>query len=404
MLFSKLIGTIISHKLVWGFPGKSDVLILDNSSKDVMLKIFSSWSISFINTRDIGNDRKEINVVVVFRSVLKVLFDMNLFDLKSYYGAYVDSYINMAQPKLLVTYIDNNRHFYSISARNESVKTMFIQNSTRYYYGALEYLAENENIRSQLKVDYMCTLGVDVGDEYYGKYIQGKIIPIGSLKNNMIPNDAVIKKHGTIAFSSQYRQDSGKGIFTDKWYSYDDYFNKPTRFIVRYLIEYAKKNGKEFFVIPCSKDNDGMEQEFKYYKKLVGEECSFSRYTYEGFDGSYYDVDSAEVLVTLDCTMGYECIARGGKNAFFPIRSYMIGQDKPYNMDFGWPREYPNEGPFWSNIPNTIVFDRILDHLFLIDDFEWKEELKSYNTDNIITYDPGNSVLQSVLEIELGKS
>ena len=393
----------LSHsKFIWVIPRKSDVLVVDNASKELMLSLFRSWSVTFINTRDMDNERKEINVICALFAIVRVICNGGIVRKEQYINYYVDSYIRMVKPKIVATIIDNNRYFYSISLRNADVKTMFIQNASRYYYGALEYLATKENARAVLKVDYMFTLGSDIANQYYSKYIQGESIPIGTLKNNMIPRNSVLMKKDTISYSSQYRANDGQGVHEGKWFTYDEYFNKPTKFIVMYLMGYAEMNEKEFFIIPCANNALRMREERRYYKDLIGKECSFSRYKYGSYEDSYHDVDRAEVSVTLDCTMGFEHVARGGKNAFFSVRSSMIGQKEPYKLDFGWPKKYPNEGPFWTNTPDTKIFDRILDYLFEIDDNQWKEKLREHNFNNIITYDFGNKKMQAVIENELG--
>ena len=394
----KILQKLIRYKLIWWVPSKSDILIIDNCHKELIMDVLDSWSVSFVNTRDSGEMKKEINMICLLFAIMKIIYHRDFRNQASYFNNYIDSYIQLVKPKLVVTTIDNNINFYTISKRNAKVKTMLIQNASRYYYGALEYLAENKNSRDSLKVDYMITLGINIGSEYYGKYIEGDVVPIGSLKNNMIYCDNVLKKSNTIAFASQYRTDIGEPVFTGQWFSYDEYFNKPNRFVVMYLMDYAKKNGKEFVIIPCANDSTKMKEELEYYKELTGEECLFSRYRYGNYKESYCDVDSVEVLVTIDSTLGYECVARGGKNAFFHVRSNIIGQDEPYRTDFGWPKEYPDVGPFWTNLPDVNIFDRILDYLFQINNDDWSEELIKYDFDNIITYDRGNSRLLSVLD------
>ena len=45
-------------------------------------------------------------------------------------------------------------------------------------------------------------------------------------------------------------------------------------------------------------------------------------------------------------------------------------------MRHGYPAEYPDDGPFWSNIPDPKIFQRIMDHLFSIYEEEWNMELE----------------------------
>ena len=71
-------------------------------------------------------------------------------------------------------------------------------------------------------------------------------------------------------------------------------------------------------------------------------------------------------------------------------------------LSYGWPEEYPDEGFCWSNQPNTAVFKKIMDHLFSISDDEYIAQLSATGFDEIMTYDPGNNLLKSILDKELG--
>ena len=114
---------------------------------------------------------------------------------------------------------------------------------------------------------------------------------------------------------------------------------------------------------------------------------------------SYQAVDSAEIVVSTDSTLGYESIARGKKTAIFSIRSTLLEMS---DCAYGWPADYPDEGPFWTNKPDSDIFIRILDYLFEVSDEQWKKDVESTNFSSLMEYDPGNTIFQSILEKELG--
>ena len=72
------------------------------------------------------------------------------------------------------------------------------------------------------------------------------------------------------------------------------------------------------------------------------------------------------------------------------------------NRDFGWPEDLPDEGPFWTNKPAPDRYARILDYLFEIDDVQWQKDVESINFSSQLIYNPGNTILKSTLEKELG--
>jgi surface carbohydrate biosynthesis protein len=106
------------------------------------------------------------------------------------------------------------------------------------------------------------------------------------------------------------------------------------------------------------------------------------------------------VVVSIDSTLGYESASRGKKTAIFSIRTHLMSVAA---LNYGWPGTYPDEGPFWTNCPNPVVFERILDHLFVANDEQWHAELAEHGFASVMTYDPGSTVLQSVLRKELGE-
>ena len=69
----------------------------------------------------------------------------------------------------------------------DNIKTLFIQNGLRSY--SIDVFRELDTLNSDTKstffVDYMLTFGSTIG-ELYSRYIKGNIVPIGSIKNNLI--------------------------------------------------------------------------------------------------------------------------------------------------------------------------------------------------------------------------
>jgi len=100
---------------------------------------------------------EKINVPVLLISFFK----------KERASAYIDCFIEKVQPRLIVTFIDNNPSFYSISDRHPEIKTLFLQNGIRSYHtDVFEILDRKGTKKESLKVDYMMTFGKRIGAEY----------------------------------------------------------------------------------------------------------------------------------------------------------------------------------------------------------------------------------------------
>jgi surface carbohydrate biosynthesis protein len=166
-------------------------------------------------------------------------------------------------------------------------------------------------------------------------------------------------------------------------------------------VTYAAARGKSLVIVPCAahRGRAAADREREYYERLLGASCQFSEW--REMSSAYDAIDRAEVTVSIDSTLGYESIARGNKTAMFSIRSRLL--EVP-GLTYGWPEEWPDEGPFWTNLPDPAIFERILDHLFSLDAQQWRAERDRSGFASIMIHDPGNTILQSILHQALGEA
>jgi surface carbohydrate biosynthesis protein len=371
----------IFSKKIWSWPRKSEVLIFDGVNKDILLEYVEPWHPEVLYVRG-----EQTNMMVLLKSLLRRGRGIE---------SYIDCFIEKVQPRLVVTFIDNHSGFHSISGRHRGVKTLFVQNGLRAPE-FFERLANRKSLGDSLKVNYMMTFGNCVGDEYT-KYIQGCVVPMGSVKNNLIPKVQTHQK-AVLAFVSQWLE---KGLFMgDTFYSQEEFCRQTDLLIVQSLVRYAEENNKRLMIIPRHlKGSDLREMEEDYFRGLMMDNKKPKFFDKPGYYSNYQAIDSVEVAVMADSTLGYESIARGNKTAIFSIRGTLLGVE---GFGFGWPRDSPNEGLFWTNNPDLDSFMRILDYLFTVDDMQWKEDVESTNYSSLMVYDPGNSILKATLEKELG--
>jgi surface carbohydrate biosynthesis protein len=382
----KLLGFIsyfLRAEKCWYWPRLSDVLIYDACNQDVLLEYLHPWRPEVLHVRG-----EQINVRVLITSLFRGGKKSN---------AYVDCFIERVHPRLIVTFIDNSLSFLKISQRHPEIKTLFIQNGLRGYYADIFETLDKMGAGqlSGLKVDYMLLLGSVIGAEY-ARYITGAVVPMGSIKNNLVHKTQLLQRD-VIAFASQWNKD---GFYMGNiFYTQEEFFGRADRPIVQCLAHYAKSKKKRLVIIPRNtKHGDLRAQEEAYFRELLGDdECIFIEP--QGLYPSYQALDAAEVVVAVDSTLGYESIARGKKTAIFSIRSNLLGIQ---GLTYGWPSDFPVEGPFWTNYLDIDAFVRILDYLFEVDDVQWRKDVEATNFSSIMIYNPGNSILQSIFEKELG--
>jgi surface carbohydrate biosynthesis protein len=382
------ISRLIGIKKNWRRPKKAKVLIFDvgrnNAYDQEFEKVLMPYSFEVLPLFE-----QELNIPV-FLASLCIMGKLK----KNYY----DSYIRMVSPGLVVTYIDNNLDFYSFSFRHPKIKTLFIQNGVRGYFADIFEVLDKDKGGTCLSVDYMLTFGSAIGAEY-SKYIKGQIVPIGSFRNNAVP---VSKKKikGTLAFVSQFRDTIGfnmGGIF----YSFEKFW-AAEEIIIPFLLEFANKKGLDFFIIPSTghyKNPTLLEREKKYFNGIAGRECQFSNWY--SYCSSYDAIDSAEVVVAVDSSLGLESIARGTKTAIFSIRSTLCSLLEPPFLNFGWPGKFRDAGQFWTNNPDLEVFKKILDHLYTVSEEDWFRGLNEERFADVLRYDPGNKIARDIISSEL---
>jgi len=311
--------------------------------------------------------------------------------------SYVDCFIALVKPKLVITYIDNSLSFFSISHRHPKLKTMFIQNGTRGYLGDIFEKLDREKNKNNLKVNYMMTFGRNISLKYK-KYLAGETISIGSLRNNEAPLKKINKKN-LISFVSQYRDTPGL-YMGNKFYDFETFWEHPDKLVLQWIKKYAGERNLEVRVIPCAGNNlNNLKKEKNYFKKILGSDCKFS--DWDCHRSSYSAIDESKLVVALDSSMAFEAVARGTKAAIFSIRGTMLQLVSPPFLHYGWPGLYKDTGPFWTNLPEPSIFRQILDHLISLNQRQWRDEVAASGFNDILAYDPGNSRIKKIFEKEL---
>jgi surface carbohydrate biosynthesis protein len=363
----------------WCWPRQSEVLIYDAAQQEVLNEYLNQWSPEVLHLRG-----EQYNMPVLLTS---------FFKRGSRVDAYVDCFMEKVRPRLIITIMDFSLEFYTISKRHPKIKTLAIQIGLRgYYYSVFETFDDlDSEVTNNFFVDYMMMFGSGVGKKY-SQCIAGDTVIMGAIKNNMVPKEKSTRR-GVISFVSQWRQSSGVKL-GETYYSFEDFWTKPDGLVIQCLINYAKIKNRQLMIIPCKyTSNDLRKKEEAYFRELMGSEPEFL--CPSGPNSSYQAVDSSEIVVAIDSTLGYESIARGTKTAIFSIRSHFL---RDPSRNYGWPGEFPDEGLFWTNNPDPDSFVRILDYLFEVDDARWREDVKASDFSTIMEYDPGNSVLRGTLD------
>ena len=365
-------------KKIFKKPQKSDVLIYDETYPKIIEDILKNHTYSILHVRF-----EQINVYVLLKSMFS-----GLSWLKNPFTTYTHTYILEVQPNLIITYIDNKIDFYNIGKLFPEITTAFIQNGNRDFF---DKFFSNTQQDKDYEVDYMFVHNKYIGEEY-NKRIKGRVIPIGSLLNNSFQKISQVKPGRIVYIStwggenevdSPYTAYLGNGAeLKINW----SVFYKAESYVLSFLANWCNLNKKELTIV-----GRGNNEEYKYYTGLIPNyNFNFTQKITEYT--SYEIISTAEIVVSIDSTLGLESFSRGIKTAFFSIRKF----DSLFSRRFGWPANLPDSGPFWTNRMNDSEFSEIMNFLNQCSQGDWDYFVAKFRP-QLMDYDPCNSILISTL-------
>lgn len=359
-------------KLKWRVkqPSQRNVLLYFKTGADVIAPYFSPEEFQILDLRE-----SEVNLFVA----LKCLIDRDL-SAKNY----ARHFIKYAQPKLILTFIDNFPPFYLLKDQFPDIHTLLIQNGHRSNRGDMFGLLSIEKLNQQNKCDSMLVFGSSVGAKYL-EYIKGNLIIHGSFKNNLTKKVLLIKD--TVAYISTYRPNLEHdfivpGSAPDNPITYYEIISRREQ-VVLWLAIYCVKHNQNLTIVGKHEQPDLEES---YYRKVL-KDFKFSFVARSTSTTSYKAIDQAEIVVFTSSTLGYESLARGNKTAAIMLDANLINDEA---LKFGWPEKLADEGQFWTHQLNETRLTEIMDYLRTVSDSEWNQ-LRSEVIKNIISYDPDNS-------------
>jgi surface carbohydrate biosynthesis protein len=378
---SKLIIFFFLSKWSFKNPKKKDILIYDSYQR-LIDDLFC-----YLDPKKVGKlymRGEELNVIILIKS----LFSKNFYEFKR---NYIVNYINYTNPKIIITATDNDMVFYTLKEHFKN-KIIFItmQNGLRGMYDDFEEFKNyKKKSKYKLSVDYFFSLNDSISLKYK-KYIRAKFIPIGLFRNNLVKK-VKVKYKKRILFISSFSKKIHEGHFflnSKKKYADGDLFFKADIVVLKYLINFSKKNN--FNLRICLRRDENINEQ----KYLINHLLSYNKnlkfiIPKQKFD-VYKEVDRAKYVTCIDSALGYEAYARGSKVGFFSIKGNYLGID---SLNFGWPSKLPKAN-FWTN--NEKNFNSLM--WYLINKNYSYNSYRLKNKSKIIYYDPGNSIFIKILK------
>ncbi|TSA53799.1 MAG: hypothetical protein D4R44_02905 [Actinobacteria bacterium] len=382
-----------TRKIIWSRPKRRPVLLIDPSGIDILTQ--------FITIKDVEIlDFEETNIWIFIRTILRMQFSTS---------AYVVAYIEMLQPKVVITFIDNDVNFYKLKNLCPKIKFVAIQNGIRANYSGSPSLGFFDQLsialnEAELSSDCLCVFG-SASATQLTRFIKTDTITVGSLKNNLfVTSENKRDEVSDVVFISQYppfsvHEISRRIYFGQQPISLLDFYRIEST-VAKLVAEYCSTHHLSFTV--CGKRNSVDSDEQKFFADSIG----LLPWSYEPRGSTYstYEIASAaKVVVSIDSTVGQEFLARGKRVAFMSGRTQAadpIGLAEVRDTNFGYPLDLSSTGKFWTNQVNEPELARILDYLRVVTDKEWATEIAPYN-ETLMAYQPGNPVFKKLL-LDLG--
>jgi surface carbohydrate biosynthesis protein len=384
----RLIRALRNSKLSLAPPRRKAVVQVHQDGYDLLVRYIDPKKV-FVA------DLASINIWILLRCVFLRRLSMI---------GYIRTVIERMQPQLVITFIDNDPSFYTLKPLIPGPSYIAVQNGLRNNYsytfkgGFVDRLL-TIGASTHLSADLICTFG-EGSSKFFQRYISAKTLVTGNLRNNDI--EVILPSHldFDIVLMSQHAP-FDLDLSHETMYLYDsstpitDFYQVDFQ-VAQYLAQYCKDRSLKFAVSGKRGPDDTFESQF-FAKAIGGLPYTFLPRLDQ--TSSYENAYRAKLVVVVDSTIGYELLARGKKVAFFSARKMKSPREQDQNRDtcFGYPSEYPNSGPFWTNQPDANEYTRILNDLFACSEADWSLRHKQY-TEDLMALRPGSPEFIDVLK------
>lgn len=353
------------------FPRKSLVLVYGG----VVSPVFTKWlEGTQLSIQDLPIGKRDFNIPVGLVAVLKRLRTKEPF-----FVTYVGVYIRWTRPRVAITLLDNDIRFWALRQRHPQVRFIAVQNGRRGGAGDLDISSFNPTVHG---VDSFFCFGGAYGDVISRLTNTRSVIDHGSFRNNSVSPVASVKTGA--GWVSQYRPFS-------KW-SYGgvahEHFFEADRQAFGLFASWCVARGLRIEIIARTEFRF-LREELEFYQNAAPPNACLDIKCGSGELDSYLALDAYEMVGTVSSSLGYEALARGTKAFFFDFRASYLGQPE---YKFGYPRDYPESGIFWSRSSDVIRCFDALDRLLEMSEDDFKQAANEIS-EHLMAWDPGNTKL-----------
>ena len=329
-----LFGIIEKIKICAGFQKKVDFVILDNVNTQYTIPLVEGDEYFIIDVR---------NEICVFLSFsIQYYFISHFLKSKSVRLAYICSILDVLQPRIVITTVDNSVHFYHIARYYSKCRFLAIQNGSRQHLSNLQSISSirkstlsivsKENDQDIFIPEFAC-FGQHEINLYHGKQV-GKFIPIGSLADSYYRASKFYQRNRPKIYDICV---VSSGTMT----SWDTESADGSGPLASYAIRYGKENNKLVCIAGKRHANSLLrKKEIEWYRKYIADDAENIQPVKKNEFSTYQLIDSSEVSVSFMSTALLEGFCRNNKVLFcnytgdnlwdFPVEGLWTLTDKSY--------------------------------------------------------------------------
>lgn len=357
-------------KIFFFRPESKKILVFDREGSNVFSFFFKK------NDFEIMDRRKEsINLYVIIITLFKS-------GLNQFVRNYFKNYIEIVKPKIVITFIDNNFRFFLLKKDYSKAKYICIQNGNRdenFFIELKKYYDLNKN----LEIDYFFVFN-KIMQKKLSPYIKSKYYYIGSIKNNFYFKKKNIKH--------RYK----------KYITFITQTTSAFRPIEAIVFKELKKfcSQKKINLVFLEKKNSDIFNEDFFRNKFGSDGWIYEKH--KNIQNTYEVINQSFMVIFIDSTLGYEALSKGIRVACFPYKSLNknFRKNNIHNNllpnKFGYPGNFANKGPFWSNYANKDMIIPILNKVYNYKHNQWNKIFNKYSS-LIMKYDSKNKIIKKVL-------
>lgn len=356
----EILKIIFLLKFDFFLPSKKKFLLFDDNHKNYILKYLDQENLNVLHIR-----KEKINLPVVLLNFLKLKFT---------FRDYIEKFIDLAEPKYIITFSDNSESFFLLKKRERS-KKILIQNSWKNKFNDPFLNIQNKKYHS----DYSFVFNEKIGN-IYTKLLSCKSIVIGSFKSNCYKlNDE--KKKYPILFISSFRNIKPSKLLVNE-ISYSDY-DLTHKKAIKEIAYFA--NQKKIKLYIYGNDLFAPLVEENYFKELKLN-CDWE-FIKNDRPKTYNIIDRSTFVVGTHSTALYEAIGRGQKIFVF---SKNFDNEKLNTHMFGWPYDFGKEGFFWiNNFLNRDLIQQKIEKVFNLNQIDWDNKIDEIKK-KVMNFDDNN--------------